>query len=264
MRHKLLLSLIITFFAFTSINAVSIVPVEATPQPSHVNVRIAYPQDLSHDKANPVWVQVRLEGYSLGTNSSFPRAKQIANSDRGQSLHIVVDDKPYFPVSSPGIDPYDEVSDYFVQSYKFLLPFDLKDGIHTLRIYCARSFGESLKNAGSFDSVYFYVGKKDNQKSVDLDGPMLTYNEPSMRFFYEVGTPILLDFFISNCELSEDGYKVKVVIDDIHEEVLTNWQPYYIYGLKRGKHKINLELLGPTNEPVGSPYNSTNRIFIVH
>jgi hypothetical protein len=263
--NNCLLSLFSILLTYCSINAVSIIPVEPTPEPNHVNIRIAYPQDLSYGKANPVMVQVRLEGFALGTNSSFPRARQIANSDRGQSMHVIIDNKPYFPVTNTGIDPFDEVGDYFVESYKFAIPFDLEEGVHTLRIYCARSFGESLKNTSNFDYIYFFVGKKtDENKGVNLDGPLLTYNEPSMRFFYEVGQPILLDFFISNCELSKDGYKVKVVIDGTTEETLTNWQPYYIYGLKRGTHKINLILLDPLDEEVGGNYNSIERTFIVH
>jgi hypothetical protein len=257
----------IIFLLFSYIiasHSLQIVPMERTPQSNSVIVRIAYPENTSSKKANPIWVQVRLQGYALGTDSQFPRAKQVANSDRGQSLHIVVDNKPYFPVSGPGIDPYDEIGDYFEESYKFLLPFDLKEGSHTLRVYCARSFGESLKNESSFDAVNFFVGKKESDSNVDLRAPMLTYNEPSMRFFYEEGLPILLDFFLSNCELSSDGFKVKVTIDDSYSQVLTSWQPYYIYGLKRGKHKIMLELIDVDGNLSSGSYNSSTRSFIVH
>lgn len=245
-------------------NSIQLIPVDPTPQPNSVIVQIVYPENKTSNRTNSVWVQVRLQGYSLGTDSQFPRSKQVANSNRGQALHIVVDNKPYFPVSGPGIDPYDEIGDYFEESYKFLLPFDLKDGEHTLRVYCARSFGESLKNTSSFAAINFVVGEVEHKDGIDLNKPLLTYNEPSMRFFYEVGDPVLLDFFLSHCELSEKGYKVRVTIDDSFEEIVTKWQPFYLNGLTRGKHKIRLELLDSNNRLASGSYNSITRAFIVH
>lgn len=259
---RLLIFTIIPYLAFC--NSIELIPVDPTPQPNSVIVRIVYPEQEKANQTNSVWVQVRLQGYALGTDSQFPRSKQLANSDRGQALHIVVDNKPYFPISGPGIDPYDEIGDYFEESYKFLLPFDLKDGEHTLRVYCARSFGESLKNKSSFAAIRFVVGQVEKVDGIDLNKPLLTYNEPSMRFFYEVNQPILLDFFLSNCELSEKGYKVRVTIDDSFEEIVTAWQPFYIQGLKRGKHKIKLELLDANNRLASGSYNSITRAFIVH
>lgn len=261
-RRVVIIALVCLFIKIAY--GVQILPVNPTPQPNHVTIRIAYPESIQCTKTNPVYVQVRLQGYALGTNSIFPRANQIPNSDRGQSLHIVVDNKPYFPVSNPGIDPYDETSDYFEESYKFLLPFDLEEGVHSLRIYCARSFGESIKGKNSFATTYFSIGGKKENRGVKLQDPLLTFNEPSMRFFYEADKPVLLDFLLANCNLSKDGYTLRVVIDKKFEEILTSWQPYYILDLQRGMHTISLELLDPLGNPVNFPDNSIERVFIVH
>ena len=52
--------------------------------------------------------------------------------------------------------------------------------------------------------------------------------------------PVLLDFFISNCELTSDGYKVRLIVDGDAIRTLTSWQPYYIYGLKKGPIRFDL------------------------
>jgi hypothetical protein len=91
----------------------------------------------------------------------------------------------------------------------------------------------------------------------------LTYNEPSDNMPLTEGQPILLDFFISNCELTKDGYKVRLSIDGKGTRTLTSWQPYYIYGLKRGRHKVKLELLDPDDKVVPGTFNRVERTINV-
>ncbi len=255
--------LFVCFLFVVEVFSVQLVPVEATPQPENVSVRIVFPGEKSKEKNNPIWVQVRLRGYALGTDSNFERAKELSLTDRGQTLHIVVDDRPYFPVSNPGINPFNLIGDYYEENYRFAIPYDLKEGLHTLRVYCARSYGESLKSKNSYDAVYFYIKDKKND-SVNLNSPLLTYNQPSMRYFYKENQPILLDFLLSNCSLSEKGYRVRVWIDEDFQETLTTWQPYYIYGLKRGKHLIRLELIDSDEKISSGSYNSIEHTIIVH
>ena len=52
---------------------------------------------------------------------------------------------PYFPVNEPALDPFNEQGWYDETSYKFEIPTKLSAGEHVLRVFLARSFGESLK-----------------------------------------------------------------------------------------------------------------------
>ena len=72
---------------------------------------------------------------------------------------------------------------------------------------------------------------------------------------------ILLDFYLVNCTLSPNGFKVRATIDGT-EFLLTNWQAYTIEGLKEGKHEIKLELIDKNNVLVKSPYNPVVRTFV--
>lgn len=244
---------------------IRIVAVNPTPEPETVVSVVQLPHTGDVVAANPVWVQIRVDGYALGSDSPFDRRSEIANSDMGQTIHVVIDNEPYFAINGPSIQPFNEEGFYYNQSYKFEIPAKLKDGVHTIRIFPARSFGESLKGERTFDSSYFYVGKETNGASVDfLSRPYLTYNEPSDRMTLVENKPLLLDFYISNCELSADGYKVRLTIDGKIQRTFISWRPYYIYGLKQGKHTLRLELIDDKNKVVPGPYNDVQHTIVVH
>jgi hypothetical protein len=240
-------------------------PVARSSESNTALLAVPLPQPGQVLSGNPVWVQFRVDGYALGAASSqFDRSNEVAVSDMGQTVHIVIDNMPYFAVNEPALDPFDEAGWYYSMSYKFELPQRLKEGMHTIRAFLARSFGESLKGDNSFAALNFYVGKEVENSSVDLSQPYITYNEPNDRMHLQEGKPILLDFYVCNAELSSDGYKVRLTIDGKVNRVITSWQPFYIYGLKKGKHTVRLELLDPENTLVPGTFNDVQQSFTVH
>ncbi len=238
--------------------------VKATPEPGTAILVVQVPKDGRVLKGNPVWVQARVDGYALGSDSQFDRADEVANSKNGQSLHVIIDNEPYFEVYGSAIDPFNEQGWYYDQFFKFEVPFKLKKGFHTIRIFLARSFGESLKGDKIYFASYFFVGERTEISDMEIfTEPYLTYNEPSNLSRLEEGKPVLLDFYLSNVELSSDGYKVRMTIDGKYKRVLTNWQPYYIYGMTKGKHTVRLELIDSNNKLVPGPFNDTTRTIKV-
>ena len=93
---------------------------------------------------------------------------EIANSKMGQTIHVVIDNEPYFAINGPSIQPFNEEGFYYNQSYKFEIPTKLKEGFHTIRIFPARSYGESLKGSKTFLSSYFFVGKETDRALADV------------------------------------------------------------------------------------------------
>lgn len=257
---------LLLFFGLVSISlwsdAIRIVPAKEFPEPEAVQLFIVFPRQEQLVKRNPVYMQVRLRGFALGTDSVYNRKINIANSPLGQTIRVIVDQEPYFPYNGPSFDPYDEDGNFYETNYKFKLPYSLEEGLHTVRIYVSRSYGEALKGDAVFDAKAFFVGQEGSYP-IHLNMPFLTYNEPSNHMALEETKPILLDFFISNCELSKDGYKVKVEIDGTEEEKLTRWRPYYIYGLKKGMHEIRLTLIDSKNRSVFGPFNDIKRTIYV-
>lgn len=240
--------------------SVRVVPVESTPEPDEVQVHIAFPANGEVKESNPVTVQIRLEGFPLGVYSDFPRARELRDRKEGQSLHIIVDDQPFIEINEAIDDTADTEELDFDQTIEAKIPFHLKNGPHILRIFPVRSFDESLKGDKAFEAIYFYVGKKEG-KIPDLSQPYLTYNQPLGDFRSD--KPILLDFFLSNTQLSRDGYKVRLTIDGSDKRILTQWVPYYIYGLGKGSHTIKLELLNPSNQTIPGLFGDSQRTIRV-
>jgi hypothetical protein len=223
--------------------SIRVLPVARTAESNTSLLRIAQPEVGALVKNNPVWIQIRSDGFSLGSDSQFERADEIAVSKLGQTVHVVIDQLPYFPVNGPAINPFNEEGYFYNTSYKFEVPFSLKEGIHTACIFFCRSFGESLKGDGVFKSTYFYIGSKTGSPVLDLSKPYLIYNEPSDQLNLTTEQPILLDFYVVNCELTPDGYQVELTIDGDVIRMISSWQPYYIYGLTKGTHTIRLQLM---------------------
>lgn len=244
---------------------IRVVPVPPTPEPDQVKTRIQFPKADELVSSQPIKGQIKLEGFPLGTESDFPREKEIYTDPEGQSIHIFIDNQPYFSINEAMINALEDFENYFDQSVSFEVPFTLQPGMHVIRAFPVRSYRESLKGDNCYDMhVFYYKIIKDNPKMI-LDQPYLTYNEPQGEFTMDKRSPkpILLDFYIVNCELSKDGYKVRLTIDSANQRTLTSWQPYYIYGLKKGVHRIRLELLDPQNAVVSGMFNDVERTIVI-
>jgi hypothetical protein len=272
--NRILLS--ISLFAFTILNAaeqetpspnptdIRVVAVESTPEGDEVETKIVHPRNNDLERSNPIDVLIRLDGYPLRTYSQFPRAKEVQNYNKtGQSLHIFIDNEPYFPQNEAIVNALQDQDIYYEQVLDFKIPFNLKPGQHLIRVFPARSYGESLKGDGCFAMRLFYVGSQEPKLDFNPDGPFLTFNQPQGEMTYNKSKPILLDFYITNTQLSRDGYKVRLTIDDTVQRVLTRWSPYYIYGLKQGKHSLKLELLDESNSVVPGMTNSVTRTVVL-
>lgn len=244
---------------------VQVVPVDPSPDADYIETKIIYPKYGEVKKSSPVRGQIRVDGFALGVDTILPRRKEIWDDPEGQSLHIFIDNQPYFSVNEALIDALDDVQDYFDLTADFEVPFKLQPGMHVIRTFPVRSYNESVKADKAFSASIFYFQEKKENLQIDLSKPYITYNEPQGE--YDYGTknpqPILLDFYVTNCALSRDGYKVRLTIDNENQRILTAWQPYYIYGMGKGEHRIRLELLDPQNNFVTGLFNDVTRTIVI-
>ncbi len=247
-----------------NLGEVRVVPATPTPEPEFIQMAIAFPQENEVKTQQPIGVQLRLEGYPLGVNSDFPREREVFNDPEGQSLHIFIDDRPYFVENTAFISSLDDSENYYQQTLDFSIPYHLQPGMHVMRIFPVRSYNESIKKCtGCFRAHVFYVHTKQKNLNVDLNEPYLTYNEPQGDYKFNPTKPILLDFYITNCQLSKDGYKVRLSIDGTTQRVINQWVPFYVYGLKKGSHVFRLQLMDPQNNLVPGIFNDVERTIFI-
>ncbi len=245
------------FFAFWGkAPEIQVVPVSNAPSSSSQELEIVLPEKEEVLQEGPIYLQFRVDGFSLGTIPDLERAKELVNAKKGQSIRIIIDEKHTLSYAGPSIAPFDEDGNYYQANSRIKLPFSLEKGEHIIRAFLVRSFGESIKGDDTFSMRQFFVKEKRiNKELPDLKEPILTYNQPAPSFPFSEKKPVLLDFYLSNCEISKDGYQVKVIIDDKEVRFLTDWNPYYIYGLTKGSHTVQIELLDENKRLVGGAFN---------
>jgi len=253
-------------FIFTSysssIDSIRVIPVSETAESENIELTIQYPEANELKNSLPIHVQVRVEGYPLGIITDDPRQKEIRSCDKGQTIRVVVDDNPYILLNQDNAptDAFDNHDAYFQDSVETRIKDNIGVGDHLLRVYPAYSYGEAVRGKDTFDWSIFCF-KKQGITKIDLKAPMITYNEPQGVF--SGGKPILLDFLCHNCTLSEDGYQVRLSVDGKMVKKLSSAQPYYLYGIEKGSHKIKLELIDSSGKVVGGLFTSATRTISV-
>lgn len=201
-----------------------------------------------------VSVVVDVENYELGVQTETERAKEIANSGKGQHAHIILDNDPY-------------MADYDAGK-----PFEigvLDEGPHTLVVFPSRSYHESVKSPEAADIVNFYVGKKGGSFMMDKSSPTIIYSRPKGEYKGDNAKKIMLDFYLNNVELGDDEYKAKYTIKRKESDTetgsitLTEWNPAFVTGLTSGDYIITLQLLDKDGNVVEGPFNNTERVITV-
>lgn len=240
-------SYLLIFFSSLAVFGVSVEPLERSPEGEGEVISLTCPLDGANLVKYPLNIEMKVQGFSLGVITQGEKKNQFRGDPRGQTVHLFIDNKPYVDISS--LSPYE---------VKALLP----RGAHLVRVLLCRSFGESLKGAQAFDYALFKVSDRKAKLPLEFDrkAPLLTYNEPQGT--YRSG-PILLDFYLSNCTLSPEGYKVRLRVDGKETKRLTKWVPYSLQGLAKGPHKIQLTLMDKTGKEVRGEFNDIEREIFV-
>jgi len=221
-------------------------------------VRILSPANNSVIEGSTVQVRVSLSGDLKG----YKPGKDPVTGE-GDHLHVILDNKPY--------EAYYDLSEPFEFT-------NVAPGRHTLRIFASRSFHESYKNEGAFHMVVFTVkgsettaaspapDEKAAPGAPDPAGPLLTYSRPKGEYKGDEADPIMIDFWLTNARLKEDGgeFRVRYIIDDGEPGYIDRWAPLWLSGWTNGKHAVRLELLGPDQNPVeNGGLNTTTREITV-
>jgi hypothetical protein len=184
----------------------------------------------------------KVKNFDLGAQTPDAEHKMCANSAKGQHIHFIMNNSPY-------LASYDS---------NIVYPISMDTGSYVMLAFLSRSYHESLKKPQAYVLREFNVGA-NMRDEFDENAPHIFFSRPKGDYVGPAETNrVMLDFYLVNCTLSPEGYKVKATING-NEFLLTNWAPYMIEGLPLGQNKITLELLDKDEKPVKSPYNGTTR-----
>ena len=201
-------------------------------------IRITAPRDGATVRRGDVSLRIDLSNWEL---AEAP----------GPHVHVIVDNEPYIAVRdvSSALNLNELVQEN--------LGHELAEGTHVVRVFPSRDHHESVKTEGAFAMVTFHYRSETEGFELDADAPLLTFSRP--KGCSPSSDRLLLDFYVTNAELSADGYRVHYSIDDAIEGDIASWVPHWIEGLPEMSHTIELTLLGADGEPVPGPFNQTRR-----
>lgn len=180
--------------------------------------------------------------YKLGDQTGDAPAKGCANSDKGQHIHLILNNQPYSA------------------HYEAEFSKELDPGSYVALSFISRSYHESLKHDGAAVLTQFSVGGADVE-DFDMNAEHLFYSRPKGSYAGEDVKKVMLDFYLINTTISEGGNYVFVTIDDSTTFKITKWVPYFINGLALGEHKIKIELKNAEGVAIEGPFNVEERTF---
>ena len=196
-----------------------------------VHLTVLFPREGQVVMPGKVFVRLRLRGYRLPGKTPAP-------GQEAPNLQLVLDNGAY------------------KTAYDARAPFDLGElaqGPHTLRVFPARPWHESLKSCARtcFRTVRFWVGGKSREADwFDPRQPLLTWSRPKGEYEGEQARRILLDFYLTGTRLSPTGDQVKFLLDGKEQEPFTRWMPRWVEGLSPGEHSFKLILVNSKGEPL--------------
>ncbi len=237
-------------------------------------------EPAANKTVNSSTVKVKLE---LSGDLKGYKPHKDPSTQMGNHIHVILDNQGY--------EAYYNLDDEFELR-------NVTDGEHTLRVFPSRPWHESYKNPGAFQMVKFNVknGGADANKPattnsgqqmsnantaptpegkdmpnskagpVDPAKPLLTYSRPKGEYKGVESDPIMIDFWLSNAMLKDDGgtYRVRYSVDGSEAKYIDKWAPVWLSGWTAGKHTIKLELVDEDGSVVDNGgYNSTTREITV-
>lgn len=179
--------------------------------------------------------------YNLGVQTPDAPQKMCANSDKGQHIHLIVDNKPYEA-------KYDSVFHYHIP-----------DGEHYILAFLSRSYHESIKSKSAYVLMKTTIKDSSIHSVTPVLEPMLFYSRPKGNYVGNDTKKLMLDFYLVNCTLGEK-YKVKAEING-ETKVFDKWEPVFLEGLPMGENMIKLSLIDSAGNLVNTPLNPVERKF---
>jgi hypothetical protein len=222
------------------VNGIKVTEAPNSPEFPDAKLKLISPPKDTILKAGEYPFHFHVENYTLGSMTEGYFKMHCANSAKGQHIHFIMDNTPYFA------------------SYDSAFKRPVANGKHLLLSFLSRSYHESIKNKDAYILTQLVAGKKtDTIPDFDLNAQYLFYSRPKGDYVGDEETKkLLLDFYLVNTTISPDGNKVKATING-NEFILTKWVPYMIEGLPMGDNKIDLQLIDKDGKLIPGIFNDS-------
>jgi len=236
-------------FSFTSFAQNKPTISDFAQSPSFSDARLAIAEVTATPVGDSVKINFNFEvkNYKLKNQTEDAPNKVCSNSDKGQHIHFIIDNKPYVALYEP--------------HYEITVA---KNSEHYVLCFLSRSYHESLKHKGA--SVLYHF-KTDNNGSVEKlkepKTPMVFYSRPKGDYIGKDASNVLFDFYVWNSHLG-NHCKILAYItsgNTITSMTIDKWKAYSLKNLSMGKNNIRLTLLDKNGDIVNGPFTEVSRDF---
>jgi hypothetical protein len=221
------------------VGGITLYPLKDSPEFPDGMLELNIPDNNSRIAGNQVKFDYEIKNFRLGHPTDTSACPRCSNSQKGQHIHLILNNRPY------------------LAKYETSFSEKLEAGHYVALSFLSRSYHESVKTRDAYDIRQFTVGNA-TPENIDLTKPYLFYSRPKDAYVGEEAKKILLDFYLVNTGLSEDGNKVRATING-NEFMLARWQPYLMEGLPMGEVTIKLELLDKDGNLIDTKFNPSER-----
>ncbi len=218
---------------------IKLLPAVGAASYDNAEISVNSPADGSAVDAGAVQFDFGVTNYELATQTIDAETRGCANSGKGQHIHLILNNQPYYA------------------HYNNQFDRELEPGHYVMLAFLSRSYHESVKNNNSYALTQFTVGDAEATPA-DLSAPHMFYSRPKGSYKGNDTKKILLDFFLVNTTLAPDGNKVKATING-QEFTIDTWQPHFVEGLPMGENSFKLELVDKDGNYIEGPFNRVER-----
>lgn len=244
-------------------NPIDIIPVNSSKFNEHARLQITSPTILK--KNSPILLLVSNFPIGVDLKSNSLEELGVPLNKMGSRVLLVFNNGSRLYVTKVDANLLLTQRSYFNKRFRVKVPGKIYDSIEATSfiIYSmlVNGYGETIKTRNAFyTDVYSYQKKRKTFVPLEsgVKKPLVVYNEP----YGTVGKGnILLDFYVRNCNISKDEYKVDVYIDGKKITRIVSWKPHVIRNLPPGEHEIKLTLINSTGK-VENNYASVEKSTI--
>lgn len=186
-----------------------------------------------------------VKNYELKNQTSDEVSKLCNNSEKGQHIHFILDNKPYVALYEP--------------KHEVTLE---KNSEHYMLAFLSRSYHLSIKDKAAAVLYHFRIDENGKlQKLDDPKTPMVFYSRPKGDYLGKDTENLLFDFYVWNTTLGSDNM-IKADISSGGRDtsiMITEWKPYFLKNLAMGKNTIKLMMVDKDGKKVEGPNTEVTR-----
>jgi hypothetical protein len=223
----------------TSAPQLTLTKAPASPAYADASLTLNSVEVTSTDSAYMANFDFEVGNYELGVQTEDAATRGIANSGKGQHIHLIINNGPYSAHYEPDFSK------------------EMQEGSYLVLAFLSRSYHESVKNDNSYIVDVVTVGDAKPME-VDFEAPHMFYSRPKGTYSGKDTEKLMIDFFLLNTTLSPEGNKVRATVNG-QEFMIDEWAPYYVEGLEKGEATVKLELLDADGNNIPGPFNTVER-----